>query len=86
MMLKPLGENIVLKMIEAEETTKSGILLATNNKEKSQIGEVVAIGDKEEKIKVKDKVVVNKYAGTSIEYLDVEYYIFNSKDILAIVE
>jgi len=85
-MLKPLGENIVLKMIEAEETTKSGILLATNNKEKSQIGEVVAIGDKEEKIKVKDKVVVNKYAGTSIEYLDVEYYIFNSKDILAIVE
>lgn len=85
-MLKPLGENIVLKMIEAEETTKSGILLATNNKEKSQIGEVVAVGDKEEKIKVKDKVVVNKYAGTSIEYLDVEYYIFNSKDILAIVE
>lgn len=85
-MLKPLGENIVLKMIEAEETTKSGILLATNNKEKSQIGEVVAVGDKEEKIKVKDKVVVNKYAGTSIEYLDVEYYIFNNKDILAIVE
>ena len=85
-MLKPLSENIVLKMIEAEETTKSGILLATSNKEKSQIGEVVAIGDKEEKIKVKDKVVVNKYAGTSIEYLDVEYYIFNSKDILAIVE
>lgn len=93
-MLKPLGDNVVVKMIELEEVTKSGILLATNSKEKSQIGEVVAIGNGkmsdgkqiEMLVKVGDKIVLNKYAGTQAQCDDQEYYILSQKDILAIVE
>ena len=93
-MLKPLGDNVVVTMIEAEEVTKSGILLATNSKEKSQLGEVIAIGNGnmsdgkkvEILVKIGDKVVLNKYAGTEVECDDKKYYIVSQKDILAIVE
>jgi chaperonin GroES len=93
-MLKPLGDNVVVTMIEVEEVTKSGILLATNSKEKSQLGEVIAIGNGnmsdgkkvEMLVKTGDKVVLNKYAGTEVECDDKKYYIVSQKDILAIVE
>ena len=93
-MLKPLSDRVVIKMLESEETTKSGIILAPNSKEKPQIAEVVEVGPgrevdgKLEKMLVKkgDKVVVNKYAGTEVKYEGEEYTIVKQEDILAIVE
>ena len=82
-MLKPLSDRVVIKMLESEETTKSGIILAPNAKEKPQIAEVVEVGPgreidgKLEKMLVKkgDKVVVNKYAGTEVKYEGEDYTI-----------
>ena len=93
-MLKPLSDRVVIKMLESEETTKSGIILAPNSKEKPQIAEVVEVGPgreidgKLEKMLVKkgDKVVVNKYAGTEVKYEGVDYIIVKQEDILAIAE
>ena len=93
-MLKPLGDRVVIKMIESEETTKSGIILASSAKEKPQIAEVLAVGPglnvdgKEIKMEVqkKDKVVVSKYSGTEIKYEGEELIIVRESDILAIVE
>ena len=92
-MIKPLGNRVLIKMKEGEETTKSGIILAGNAQEKPQIAEVVEVGPgkevdgKLEKMLVKkgDKVVVNKYAGTEVKYEGVEYIIVKEDDILAIV-
>lgn len=93
-MLKPLTNRVVIKMIENEETTKSGIILTGNAGEKPQIAEVVEVGPgkevdgKLEKMLVKkgDKVVVNKYAGTEVKYEGVDYIIVKQEDILAIAE
>lgn len=93
-MLKPLADRVVIKMLESEETTKSGILLASASKEKPQIAEVLEIGPggkvdgKEVEMLVKkgDKVVVNKYAGTEIKYEGQDLIIVRQSDILAIVE
>mgnify|MGYP001625229748 FL=1 len=93
-MLKPLGSRVIIKMIESEETTKSGIILAGNATEKPQIAEVVEVGPgaevdgKLEKMLVKkgDKVVVNKYAGTEVKYEGENYIIVKQDDILAIAE
>ena len=93
-MLKPLADRVIIKMIESEETTKSGIILAGNSKEKPQIAEVIAVGPggevdgKEVKMYIKkgDKVVVNKYAGTEIKYEGEDYIIVKQNDILAIAE
>ncbi len=93
-MLKPLADRVIIKMIESEETTKSGIILAGNSKEKPQIAEVIAVGPggevdgKEVKMYIQkgDKVVVNKYAGTEIKYEGEEYIIVKQSDILAIAE
>lgn len=93
-MLKPLSDRVVIKMLESEETTKSGIILAPNAAEKPQIAEVVEVGPgkevdgKLEKMLVKkgDKVVVNKYAGTEVKYEGEEYTIVKQDDILAIAE
>ena len=93
-MLKPLGSRVIIKMIESEETTKSGIILAGNATEKPQIAEVVEVGPgaevdgKLEKMRVKkgDKVVVNKYAGTEVKYEGENYIIVKQEDILAIAE
>ena len=93
-MLKPLSNRVVIKMIENEETTKSGIILAGNAQEKPQIAEVVEVGPgkevdgKLEKMLIKkgDKVVVNKYAGTEVKYEGEEYIIVKQDDILAIAE
>lgn len=93
-MIKPLMDRVVLKMVEAEETTKSGIVLAGSAKEKPQVAEVIAVGPggmidgKEVKmcVNVGDKVVVTKYAGTEIKHEGEEYIIVRQNDILAIVE
>ena len=93
-MLKPLSDRVVIKMLEKEETTKSGIILAANAQEKPQIAEVVEIGPgkevdgKLEKMLVKkgDRVVVNKYAGTEVKYEGEDYTIVRQDDILAIAE
>ena len=93
-MLKPLQDRVVIKMMEGEETTKSGIILAANAKEKPQIAEVIAVGPglmQDGKIvpvevKVKDKVVVSKYSGTEVKYEGEEFIIVRESDILAVVE
>ncbi len=93
-MLKPLSDRVVIKMIESEETTKSGIILSGNAQEKPQIAEVLEVGPGKEvdgklgKMLVKkgDKVVVNKFAGTEIKYEGQELIIVKQDDILAIAE
>ena len=92
MKLVPLGDKIVLKQLEAEETTKSGIVLPA--KEKPQEAEVIAVGpggvvDGKEvvmQVKVGDKVIYSKYAGTDVELEGEKYIIVKQNDILAIVE
>jgi chaperonin GroES len=94
MNLKPLSDRVIIKMVEAEETTKSGIILAGAAKEKPQIAEVVAVGpgkveDGKEVImtvKVGDKVITNKYSGTEVKFEGQEYLIVRQDDILAVVE
>ena len=94
MTIKPLADRVVIKMEEAEETTKSGIVLAGSAKEKPQIAVVVAVGPgglvdgKEVKmyVKEKDRVITSKYSGTEVKFDDTEYTIVRQSDILAIVE
>ena len=93
-MLKPLLDRVVVKMKDAEETTKSGIILTANSKEKPQIAEVLEVGPggqvdgNEVKMYIKkgDKVVLNKYSGTEIKYEGEDLIIVKQSDILAIVE
>ena len=94
MTIKPLADRVVVKSVEAEETTKSGIILAGSAKEKPQVAEVVAVGpgglvDGKEgvmTVKVGDKVITSKYAGTEVKADGVEYNIVRQSDILAVVE
>ena len=94
MNIKPLADNVVIKATEAEETTKSGIVLTSAAKEKPQVAVVVAVGPggmvdgKEIKmtVKVGDKIIAAKYAGTDIKLDGEEYSILRQSDILAIVE
>ncbi len=91
MTIKPLGDRVVIKMVETEETTKSGIVLPGSAKEKPQYAEVVAVGPggvvegKEIKMEVKvgDKVILSKYAGTEVKLDGCEYTILRQNDILA---
>lgn len=87
--IKPLGDNVLVKMKKQEKKTQSGIVLPdTADDEKPQIGEVIATGDDSKKIKVKagDKIIFAKYSGTEIKVDNEEYLILKSEDILAIVE
>lgn len=94
MKLKPLSDRVVLKMVEAEETTKSGIILAGSAKEKPQIAEVIAVGpggvvDGKEvvmTVKAGDRVIFSKYSGTEVKCDGEEYTIVRVGDILATVE
>ena len=94
MNIKPLADRVVIKMLEAEETTKSGIVLPGSAQEKPQMAEIVAVGPggvvdgKEIKMEVKvgDKVLTSKYAGTEVEFDGQEYTILRQSDVLAIVE
>jgi len=93
-MIKPLSDRVLLKMVEAEETTESGIILSASSKEKPQIAEVVAVGPGgmvdgekiEMNVKVGQKVITSKYSGTEVKYQGVEYIIVRQNDILAVVE
>ena len=94
MKLVPLGDRVVLKQLEAEMTTKSGIVLPGQEKEKPQQAEEIAVGPggivdgKEIKMEVKagDKVIYSKYAGTEVKLEDEKYIIVKQSDILAIIE
>ncbi len=90
MNIKPLQDRVVIKMLEAEETTKGGIILSAASKEKPQIAEVVAVGPGKEdvkmEVKVGDKVLTSKYSGTEVKIDDEEYTILKMEDILGIVE
>ena len=94
MKLKPLSDRVVIKMTEAEETTASGIFLASTAKEKPQVAEVLAVGpggivDGEEvqmQVKVGDKVITSKYSGTEVKIDGEELIIVRQNDILAIVD
>ena len=94
MKLVPLGDRVVLKQLVAEETTKSGIVLPGQNKEKPQQAEVLAVGPggcvdgKEVKMEVKvgDNVIYSKYSGTEVKLEDEEYIIVKQSDILAIIK
>ena len=94
MKLEPLGDRVVLKQLVAEETTKSGIVLPGQSKEKPQQAEVIAVGpggmvDGKEvtmNVAVGDQVIYSKYAGTAVELDDEEYIIVKQNDILAVIK
>lgn len=94
MTIKPLADRVVIKMEEAEETTKSGIVLAGSAKEKPQVATIIAVGpggmvDGKEVnmyVKVGDKVITSKYSGTEVKFEGEEYTILRQSDILAVVE
>lgn len=94
MTVKPLSDRVLIKMEEAEETTKSGIVLAGSAKEKPQVADVIAVGpggvvDGKEvvmNVKVGDRVITSKYSGTEIKLDGEEYTIVRQSDILAVVE
>ncbi|MCX4303947.1 MAG: co-chaperone GroES [Clostridia bacterium] len=93
-MIKPLSDKVLIKMVAAEETTKSGIILSANSQEKPQIAEVIEVGPGitadgekvEMQVKKGDKVITSKYSGTEIKYQGEEYIIVKQSEILAVVE
>ena len=93
-MIKPLGSRVLIKMKEGEETTKSGIILASGAAEKPQIAEVIEVGPgekidgKPEEMEVKkgDNIIISDYAGPKVKYEGTEYIIVKQSDILAIVK
>ena len=85
-MLKPLGKRVIIKRLEAEEKTASGIVLPSQAKEKPQMAEVVAVSSEVDEVKVGDKVVFKKYSGTEIKVDNDELTICDLADILAIAE
>ncbi|MCR6109447.1 co-chaperone GroES [Bacillus sp. A301a_S52] len=93
-MLKPLGDRIVIELVEQEEKTASGIVLPDSAKEKPQEGKIVAVGSGEVKdngervaleVKEGDSVIFSKYAGTEVKYEGKEYLILRESDVLAII-
>ena len=94
MTIKPLADRVVIKMEQAQETTKSGIVLAGTAKEKPQIASIVAVGpgglvdgkEVQMYVKVGDKVITSKYSGTEVKFDNEEYTILRQSDILAVVE
>ena len=94
MKLKPFSDRVVIKMVETEETTKGGIVLPGNAKEKPQVAEVVAVGpggfvdgvEVKMFVEVGDKVIINKYSGTEVKLDSEEYTIVKQSDVLAKVE
>ena len=94
MTIKPLADRVVVKLVEAEEKTKSGLILTAAAQEKPQVAEVIAVGPggmvdgKEVKmiVKVGDRVITSKYSGTEIKIDGTEYIIVSQNDILAVVE
>ena len=93
-MIKPLVDRVLIKMVDAEETTKSGIILSSGSQEKPQIAEVIEVGPGgmvdgekiEMQVKKGDKVITSKYSGTEVKYEGIDYIIVRQNDILAKVE
>lgn len=92
-MLKPLNDNVILKKVEKEEKTSSGIILTTGQEEPDYaivvaVGEGIVVDGKLKPVPVKenDKVIFKKYSTTNFKYKDVEYLVINEKDILAVIE
>lgn len=94
MKIRPLGDRVVIRMLETEETTKGGIVLPSSAKEKPQVAEIIAVGpggivdgkDVIMEVEIGDHVLISKYAGTEIKIDDQEFTILRQGDILAIVE
>ncbi len=94
MTIRPLADRVVVKLVELEETTNSGIILAAASQEKPQVAEVVAVGpggvidgnEVEMYVKVGDKVITSKYSGTEVKLNKEQYTIVRQSDILAVVE
>ncbi|MBQ9229321.1 MAG: co-chaperone GroES [Eubacterium sp.] len=90
MTIKPLADRVLLKAVEAEETTASGLILAASAQEKPEVSEVIAVGPGTDEhpmtVAVGDKVIISKYSGTQVKLDGTEYTISEIKDILAIVE
>lgn len=94
MTIKPLADRVVVKMTEAEEVTKGGILLPGSAKEKPQVAEIISVGpggivdgnEVQMYVKTGDKVLLNKYSGTEVKIDDIDYIIIRQNDILAVVE
>ena len=94
MNLKPLGDRVIIKQAEAEETTASGLILTTKDQEKPQRGEVLAVGEGKYvdgklvpvALKVGDKVIASKYAGTEVKLDGTDYTIISEKDVLAVID
>ncbi len=94
MKIRPLGDRVVIRMLESEETSKGGIVLPSSAKEKPQVAEIVAVGpggiidgkDVIMEVEVGDRVLISKYAGTEVKIDDDEFTILRQGDILAIVE
>ncbi len=94
MSLRPLGDKIILKVLESEEKTASGIVLPDSAKEKSQEAEVIAVGPGREiddvkeamEVKVGDRILFSKYSGTEIKYEGQEYLVINQREVLAVIE
>lgn len=88
--IKPLGDRVVIKRVEAEEKTASGIVLPGQAKEMPQIADVVAVGpgtkDEKMELKISDKVIFSQYGGTPVKYAGEDFIILSQKDILAVVE
>ena len=93
-MIKPLADRVLVKMVESEETTKSGIILSSSAKEKPQVAEVLEVGPGAENdgkktpmyVQKGQKVIISKYSGTEVKYDDQDLIILKQDDILAIVE
>ena len=90
MTIKPLADRVLLKALEAEETTESGLILAASAQEKPEMSEVVAVGPGTEEhpmtVKAGDKLLIGKYSGTQVKLDGTEYTIADIKDVLAVVE
>jgi chaperonin GroES len=90
MTIQPLGDRVLVKILETEEVTKSGIVLPDSAKEKKAEGEVMAIGDGEEVkelgLNVGDRVLFGKYSGDDVELEDIEYKILKEEDVLAVIK
>ena len=88
--IKQLGDRVVIKKVEAEEKTSGGLILTSAAKEAPQVAEVVAVGpgtkDEAMELKVGDRVIFGKYAGTDVKYQGEEYTIMHQSDILAVIE
>lgn len=89
-MIKPLGNRVLIKKVEAEEKTQGGLILTSTAKEQPQVAEVVAVGpgteDEKMEVKVGDKVIFSKYGGTDVKFEGEEYTIMSQSDILAVIE